>query len=137
LRDRKEDIPYLVKHFIEDYSKIYKKEIKDIDDDALEVFMNYTWPGNVRELENAIEYLIVRSKDGKNISINSLPASFRSNTIPVTEESIKEVRNDNTSQLVKLLEKHRWNKTKVAQELGIGRTTLWRMLKNLPEKKTD
>lgn len=96
--------------------------------------MNYTWPGNVRELENAIEYLIVRSKDGKNISINSLPASFRSNTIPVTEESIKEVRNDNTSQLVKLLEKHRWNKTKVAQELGIGRTTLWRMLKNLPEK---
>ena len=137
LRDRKEDIPYLVKHFIDDYSKIYKKEIKDIDDDALEVFMNYTWPGNVRELENAIEYLIVRSKDGKNISINSLPASFRSNTIPVTEESIKEVRNDNTSQLVKLLEKHRWNKTKVAQELGIGRTTLWRMLKNLPEKKTD
>jgi transcriptional regulator with PAS, ATPase and Fis domain len=134
LRDRKEDIPYLVKHFIEDYSKIYKKEIKDIDDDALDVFMNYTWPGNVRELENAIEYLIVRSKDGKNISINSLPASFKSNTIQVNEESIKEIRSDNTSQLVKLLEKHKWNKTKVAQELGIGRTTLWRMLKNLPEQ---
>ena len=137
LRDRKEDIPYLVNHFIEDYSKIYKKEIKDIDDEALEVFMNYTWPGNVRELENAVEYLIVRSKDGKNISINSLPASFKSNTVVVTEDSIKEVRNDNTSQLVKLLEKHKWNKTKVAQELGIGRTTLWRMLKNLPDKESE
>ncbi|MFZ1520104.1 MAG: sigma 54-interacting transcriptional regulator [Ignavibacteriaceae bacterium] len=137
LRDRKEDIPYLVNHFIEDYSKIYKKEIKDIDDEALEVFMNYTWPGNVRELENAVEYLIVRSKDGKNISINSLPASFKSNTVVVTEDSIKEVRNDNTSQLVKLLEKHKWNKTKVAQELGIGRTTLWRMLKNLTAKESE
>lgn len=137
LRDRREDIPYLVKHFIEDYSKIYKKEIKDIDDDALDVFMNYSWPGNIRELENAIEYLIVRSKEGSNISFNSLPTSFRSNSNSVTTESIKEIRNDNTSQLVKLLEKHKWNKTKVAKELGVGRTTLWRMLKNLSEKETD
>lgn len=137
LRDRREDIPYLVKHFIEDYSKIYKKEIKDIDDDALDVFMNYSWPGNIRELENAIEYLIVRSKEGSNISFNSLPTSFRSNSNSVTTESIKEIKNDNISQLVKLLEKHKWNKTKVAKELGVGRTTLWRMLKNLPEKEAD
>ena len=132
LRDRREDIPYLVKHFIDDYSKIYKKEIKDIDDDALEVFMNYSWPGNVRELENAIEYLIVRSKDGKNISINNLPSSFKTNENINDESLIYLAKNDNTTQLIRLLEKHRWNKTKVAKELGVGRTTLWRMLKNLP-----
>jgi PAS domain S-box-containing protein len=136
LRDRREDIPYLVKHFIDDYSKIYKKEIKDIDDDALEVFMNYSWPGNVRELENAIEYLIVRSKDGKNISINSLPSSFKTNENTNDESLIYLAKNDNTTQLIKLLEKHRWNKTKVAKELGVGRTTLWRMLKNLPGKES-
>lgn len=133
LRDRREDIPYLIKYFIEDYSKIYKKEINDIDDDALEVFLNYSWPGNVRELENAIEYLIVRSKDNKNIAYNSLPTSFKNNINISQIDAVRESRNDNTSQLVKLLEKHHWNKTKVAQELGIGRTTLWRMLKNLPD----
>lgn len=136
LRDRREDIPYLVKHFIDDYSKIYKKEIKDIDDDALEVFMNYSWPGNVRELENAIEYLIVRSKDGKNISINNLPSSFKTNENINDESLIYLAKNDNTTQLIRLLEKHRWNKTKVAKELGVGRTTLWRMLKNLPGKES-
>ena len=137
LRERREDVPYLIKHFIEDYSKIYKKDVKDIDDDALEVFMNYSWPGNVRELENAIEYLIVRSKDNKNISLNNLPSSFKNNPAIQHPEVVQEVRNDNTSQLVKLLEKHHWNKTKVAQELGIGRTTLWRMLKNFPQKEED
>lgn len=136
LRDRREDIPYLVKHFIDDYSKIYKKEIKDIDDDALELFMNYSWPGNIRELENAIEYLIVRSKDGKNISINNLPSSFKTNE-NINDETFNYLaKNDNTTQLIRLLEKHRWNKTKVAKELGVGRTTLWRMLKNLPGKES-
>ncbi|MBK7631072.1 MAG: sigma 54-interacting transcriptional regulator [Ignavibacteriales bacterium] len=137
LRDRREDIPYLIKHFIEDYSKIYKKEINDIDDDALEVFMNYSWPGNVRELENAIEYLIVRSKDNKNIALNSLPSSFRNNAVLQHSENVIEIKNDNPPQLVKLLEKHHWNKTKVAEELGIGRTTLWRMLKNFQESKEN
>lgn len=131
LRERKEDIPYLIRHFISDYSKIYKKEIEDIDDDALEVLMNYSWPGNVRELENAIEYLIVRNKNGKNISINNLPSNFKVNLSISPKEVINEVKNDNTSQLIKLLQKHHWNKTKVAKELGVGRTTLWRMLKNL------
>jgi PAS domain S-box-containing protein len=135
LRERKEDIPYLVKHFIHEYSKIYKKNILDIDNNALEIFIDYSWPGNVRELENAIEYLIVRGKDGKNISINYLPSNFLSKFKTSNTQAIHDLKRDNTSQLVKLLEKHHWNKTKVAQELGIGRTTLWRILKNLSVKE--
>lgn len=137
LRERKEDIPYLVKHFINDYSRIYRKDIEDIDDIALEALMNYSWPGNVRELENAIEYLIVRNKNGKNISINNLPSNFKNNFNPANSETVKEFKSDNTSQLIKLLQKHHWNKTKVAEELGIGRTTLWRMMKNLGVDSTD
>jgi len=135
LRDRKEDIPYLVKHFIQGNAKVYNKNINDIDNEALEIFINYSWPGNVRELENAIEYLIVRSRDGKNISINNLPSTFKSSQVVNNEAALKELKMDNTSQLIKLLEKHQWNKTKVAEELRIGRTTLWRMLKNLSSEK--
>jgi len=136
LRERKEDIPYLVKHFISDYAKLYNKNITDIDNDVLDVFINYTWPGNVRELENAIEYLIVRTKDGKNIGMNNLPSTFKSTYNKIEVETSNELQKDNTSQLIKLLEKHHWNKTKVAQELGVGRTTLWRMLKNLSSEET-
>jgi len=79
--------------------------------------------------------LIVRSKDNKNISFKNLPSSFKNSSNVQNTEDLNKVKNDNTSHLVKLLEKHHWNKTKVAQELGIGRTTLWRMLKNLAEKE--
>lgn len=137
LRERKEDIPFLVKYFINDYSRIYKKDIDDIDDIALEALINYSWPGNVRELENAIEYLIVRNKNERSISINSLPSNFKKDFRPSNSEMVKEFKSDNTSQLVKILQKHHWNKTKVAQELGIGRTTLWRMMKNLGIDTTE
>ena len=135
LRERKEDIPYLVKYFIKDYSGVYKKEVEDIDDDALELLMNYSWPGNIRELENAIEYLIVRNKSGKSITLNNLPSNFRNDSEINIIEAEKEIKFDNSSHLIKLLHKYHWNKTKVAQELGVGRTTLWRMLKNLEGEK--
>ncbi|MEJ2103040.1 MAG: sigma 54-interacting transcriptional regulator [Ignavibacteriaceae bacterium] len=128
LRERREDIPHLVYGFIKEYSKIYKKEIEDIDDDALEVLMSHYWPGNVRELENVIEYTVVRTKE-RNIQFNNLPTNIKL-TYQV-KKPVLEFKQDNPSELLQLLEKHKWNKTKVAEELGIGRTTLWRMLKKL------
>ncbi|MCU0333326.1 MAG: sigma 54-interacting transcriptional regulator [Ignavibacteriaceae bacterium] len=128
LRDRREDIPYLVKSFIKEYSKAYNKEIDDIEDSALDVLMNYTWPGNVRELENVIEYVVVRAKN-MTIRLENLPSGIGSSLS--TEKQISEFKKENPSELLQLLEKHKWNKTKAAEELGIGRTTLWRMLKNL------
>jgi PAS domain S-box-containing protein len=128
LRERTEDIPHLVYNFIKEYSKIYSKEIKDIDDGVLDVLVNYYWPGNVRELENVIEYMAVRAKS-ESISSENLPANLKSNQN--LKNPVEEFRRENPSELLQLLEKHKWNKTKVAEELGIGRTTLWRMLKNL------
>jgi len=128
LRERTEDIPYLVNSFIKEYSKIYNKVIKDIEDKALDVLMNYYWPGNVRELENVIEYTVVRAKE-EIIRLENLPPSIRSSSD--IKNTVSEFKRENPSELLQLLEKHKWNKTKVAEELGIGRTTLWRMLKKV------
>jgi PAS domain S-box-containing protein len=127
LRERPEDIPHLVNSFIKEYSKLYNKVINDIDDRALEILMNYYWPGNVRELENVIEYMVVRAKN-EAIQLENLPSSIKS--VFETRKPAEEFKRESPSELLQLLEKHKWNKTKVAEELGIGRTTLWRMLKN-------
>lgn len=130
LRERKEDIPHLIKHFIETYSKLYKKNIPDISDTALDLLMKYPWPGNVRELENVIEYAIVRTKNDSEIEILNLPSSIKNTSIS-QNIPLKSFKTENAASLLSLLEKHKWNKTKVAKELGIGRTTLWRMMKQL------
>lgn len=126
LRERSEDIPHLVNSFIKEYSKTYNKVIKDIDDHTLEVLMKYYWPGNVRELENVIEYMVVRAKD-ETMQLENLPSSIKSSFD--SQKPAVEFKGESTTELLQLLEKHKWNKTKVAEELGVGRTTLWRMLK--------
>jgi PAS domain S-box-containing protein len=77
LRERMEDIPYLVKHFVEEYSRLYNKQITDFSDDALNILLEHPWPGNVRELENVIEYAVVRTKSGNNIHDKNLPSSIK------------------------------------------------------------
>ncbi|WKZ18192.1 MAG: sigma-54 dependent transcriptional regulator [Candidatus Jettenia sp. CY-1] len=63
LKERREDIPLLITHFIEKYNKVFKKEIKSISQNALNIMMSYGWPGNVRELENLVERALIMAKD--------------------------------------------------------------------------
>lgn len=63
LKERLEDIPLLVLHFIEKYNKAFKKNIKSISQNALNIMMSYHWPGNVRELENLTERAVIMAKD--------------------------------------------------------------------------
>ncbi len=141
LRQRPEDIPYLIDYFLKKFKLIYKKNIVDIEDDALDLLINYSWPGNIRELENVLEYAFARIKDDNIIKINKLPPSIRqcsvfydtSASIAKTQKSVE--NSDQTRDILKLLDKHHWNKTKVAKELGIGRSTLWRKLKHLNLQK--
>lgn len=129
LRERAEDIPHLIKHFIDVFSNLYKKHIPEISDEAMDRLLNYSWPGNVRELENVIEYAVVRTKENTSINIKNLPLFFKDEVSKFQGDKKNEYRHSYTSEVIQLLEKHHWNKTKVAQELGIGRTTLWRILK--------
>lgn len=130
LRDRPDDIPYLVKHFIEKYALRYRKKITEIDDAAMDQLMRYSWPGNVRELENCIEYSFVRTAEEEPIHAAKLPPKIRQ-AAPSSTAKVLNVSGKKEIELLQLLQKHKWNKTLVARELGIGRTTLWRRMKNM------
>jgi len=132
LRERKEDIPYLIKYFIKKFNLIYQKDILDIDKSALEILMNYNWPGNIRELENAIEYAVIRTKNEHLLTPCCLPEQIRnyaSNDICI--EKFLKTKKINTTELIRLLETYKWNKSKVAEILGVNRSTLWRWLKEI------
>ncbi|MGD9897537.1 MAG: sigma-54 interaction domain-containing protein [Calditrichaceae bacterium] len=133
LRKRRSDIPHLVQHFMNKYSLLSGKNIRDIDDEAMDILISYQWPGNVRELENTIEYAFARTKD-TTIHSSKLPPNVRME-LPCGDRT--GTRNGFSPQtdeyiLIKnLLEKFHWNRSHVAKEMNVGRTTLWRKMKAL------
>ena len=134
LRERKEDIVPLIKHFLKKFSLFYKKPITDIEEKAVDILLNYSWPGNIRELENAIEYSFVRTINKNIIEAIKLPSNIQQSFNPsyvnsTVQNNAAELLNKN--ELLFILNKHKWNKSKVAKELEIGRTTLWRKMKQL------
>jgi len=134
LRERMEDLVPLINFFLNKFSLLYNREIKSIDDKAIEILLGYSWPGNVRELENVIEYAFVRTTQSNTIECEKLPASIKLNSTKpfgVAEKfSISSTENE-VPRLIAILDKHQWNRSKVAKELGIGRTTLWRKLQEI------
>ncbi len=135
LRERRSDIPHLVQHFINKFSLLSSKNIAEIDDDAMDLLCSYDWPGNVRELENAIEYSFARTKESI-LRASKLPPSIK-NAMPAQSARYFEFETDpehlgqDIKHLKTILEKNKWNRSKVAKELRIGRTTLWRKMKVL------
>ncbi len=139
LRERKEDIPLLVKHFLDTYSKENKKEILGISEEVMEVFANYSWPGNIRELENLIERAVVLTKS-KMITRNNLPP-FLFDTGDKQEKD--QILSDNTGTLkeqtqqfqktwiLEALRKSNGVQKKAAQLLGVKPTTLNEMIKRM------
>ncbi|NOX17841.1 MAG: PAS domain-containing protein [Chlorobi bacterium] len=130
LRERKEDISLLVNQFIKKFSLVYKKPIEGIEKDALDLLIDFDWPGNIRQLKNAIEYAFVRSHQDKNICVCCLPAY-----LGIGEKChnkyfpIKHREYISTGKLLRLLDENGWNQTKVAEILGVNRTTIWRKIK--------
>jgi PAS domain S-box-containing protein len=132
LRKRKDDIPLLTDYFIRKFAFVYKKNILGIDESALDLLINWAWSGNVRELENSIEYAIIKSKNNTYLNIHDLPIRIKEKVgNNKSENKINGLNEHNNSQLVELLNTHKWNKTKVAEILGVDRTTLWRRLKSI------
>ena len=136
LRYRKSDIPHLVQYFIQKYSLLTGKKIKEIDDEAMDLLIAYDWPGNVRELENTIEYAFARTRSDI-IHASKLPPNVRLRPQCECEEPRKQTdqiqtANESASEFQRIqstLEKVHWNRSKAAQILGMGRTTLWRKMR--------
>ena len=133
LRERKEDIPLLVNHFIQLYSKKLNKEVNLVSPSAMSIFTNYHWPGNVRELENIIERSIVLARKSI-IESEDLASSF-----PENIQKIQKTREDKENMtladmekwlILDTLERCEKNQKLTAQKLKVSTTTLWRKLKS-------
>jgi PAS domain S-box-containing protein len=127
LRERSEDIPLLVDHFIDRFNTRFNRRIKEVTHEVLDLFMKYSWPGNVRELEHAIEHAFVLCS-GLTISKEHLPLDIVQSQ-KKTEGCIQKAFPVSDDQIVRALEEARWNKTRAAQRLGICRQTLYRRMK--------
>jgi len=127
LKNRLQDIPLLIKHFINDFNQKYNKEKTGISDVALTLLFSYDFPGNVRELRNIIEHSYIKSNliriedyDFPNYLLEEMNIKKKTSY----NESIE-------SQIIYLMEKFEGNKTKVAKSLSISRKTLYEKLKKI------
>ncbi|PMP59924.1 MAG: DNA-binding response regulator [Sulfurihydrogenibium sp.] len=132
LRERKEDIPLLVKKFIDKFSRINNKNIYDIDSDALEILLNYDWPGNVRQLENIIERAVVLCQ-GEIITAQHLPQKIKEGkkSLEINLEDKKlNLYEIEKNIILKILQEENFNQTRTAERLGISRKQLRTKMKN-------
>jgi len=130
LRDRKDDIPDLVEHFVRIIGPRLDKKITQIDPRAMEAFLNYDWPGNVRELNNVIERAVnIVSKDV--LTLDVLPSEIKKDNSGFPAAWGKNLnREEIEEQMIrKCLEKHNGNRNLAARELGISRATIFRKIK--------
>jgi DNA-binding NtrC family response regulator len=129
LRDRMEDLPLLVEHFLRKYAPAFGKKISGVSDEVLEVLSRYPFPGNVRELGNIIERAVALSDDPE-IGLRDLPSDLRELSMSGIGErawpTLEKHERDYIERVLALTEGH---KSRAAEVLGVPRTTLWRKLK--------
>jgi len=144
LHERRDDIPLLVEHFIKIFNKKTGKQIQNLSQTAMRIFMDYDWRGNVRELENAIEHAFVLCNQ-KEIKADDLPIEIRqSNSSPRFSKTSAGSRSKPRARqkmsqelLLKLLKECKWNKVEVGRRVGVSHTAIWKYMKkwDIPLKR--
>ncbi len=128
LRQRKEDVLLLAKHFAKQYAAKYRKPAIELDKSALDKLMKYPFPGNVRELQYTMERAIIMSDDEvlgeKDLLFSPIENTV---TLPAEDDDMK-LSTIEKNTILKVIEKHNGNITKAAKELGLTRTALYRRL---------
>jgi two-component system response regulator AtoC len=130
LRERQEDIPLLVEHFLAKYNRAFQRQVEGFTPAAVAVLRQYHWPGNVRELENVIERLVAISPHSM-LEVEDLPLDL----VMVRQQAVGDIFTRGASlrhakaeferhYILRVLEKTRWNQTEAARMLGIHRNTL-------------
>jgi len=133
LRERREDVPLLVAHFVEIFARRMSKRVSDVPQSTMDAFTAYSWPGNVRELQNLVERAVILSNDG--VLPNPLPRSANSHqtpsTLPLTQGTLMDSQRD---QILQTLQTCGWvvgGPRGAATRLGLKRTTLIAKMKKL------
>ncbi len=136
LRERREDIPILAEHFLARFAKRQDRALR-LSPGAVERLLRYAWPGNVRELENAMERTAILTQ-ADTIEPGDLPPHIRAGLALGAAPSLageQTLAEAERAYIVQALERSSWNHTRAAEALGIGRTTLWRKLKEFDIEK--
>ena len=130
LRERSEDIPLLAHHFVQRFRTAGRRHIEGIENDALALLVQYPFPGNIRELENIIERAFVVCQENF-IDVRSLPDYVRQHRPEgkLSGGAGALLETTEAKLIARTLKKHRGNRTRAAEELGIHRVTLFRKLK--------
>ena len=132
LRERKEDIPLLLNHFMNKFNKKLNKEIVAVSADVQKIFMNYSWPGNVRELEHTLEHAFIICRQNT-ITTDCLPLALK-DFIGTKISALGDSGVDESHAILHALEKTSWNKARAASLLGISRRTIYRKIKEFKIK---
>lgn len=127
LRDRKEDIPLLAKHFIEHFNRTQNRHILGLAQGAITALMLYDWPGNIRELENAIEHAFVLCSEDL-IHIYHLPEQIQPDDVSIQVPGGLTLKEVEKMAVVQSLNRHQWKRMATARELGIDKNTLRRKM---------
>ena len=126
LRERREDIPLLIRHFLAAFAARTRRGIHIVGPDALRTLMSYSWPGNVRELQNALEHALVTAT-GSEITNADLPADVRGSAR--SEATLTPEEQADRERIRGTLAQTGWNRTKAAASLGFSRVTLWKRMR--------
>jgi two-component system nitrogen regulation response regulator NtrX len=139
LRERKSDIPQLATHFLEYFCSKESREIKRLDDEAMQAITEYPWPGNVRELKNLIERLVIMSP-GNTITRNQLPQAIGNKRLAASKDPGFTGPTSNTFRtakeefekefLIQKLDENDWNVSRTAEAIEIERSNLHRKIKS-------
>jgi len=139
LRERREDVPVLAQHFLSLFARQMEKDVRGFSPEVMRIFMAHEWRGNVRELEKTVKRMVVLSDDGDVLGPELLPHEMRETAPPAPAGApgnggARSLRS-NVSELERrmiseALERHRWNKAKVARELGLSYPTLLAKIKS-------
>lgn len=129
LRERRGDIPLLLKHYLDVFNRENGREVEGFSLDALDLLNGYAWPGNVRELRNVVEQMVVLSRSSR-IGVRELPVHMREKGTPGTAVqaaggTLAEIEKQT---ILQALEAEGGNRTKAAEKLGISRRTLHRKI---------
>jgi DNA-binding NtrC family response regulator len=128
LRDRREDIPPLVHHFLVRAASRMKKDVRAVSADAMSALMNHPWPGNVRELEHAVERAVILA-NAPSVRLRDLPPEVMKKGRSLAGDDTLDLQQQERASIERALERFGGNRKRAAEALNISTVTLWRRMK--------